>query len=316
MRNLDLASLAPTSACVAVAQSSAIRPDFLLADHGAAGLQAARWRVSKVTLCEPKRLDEHVLSYCACGSATTTLVVDGVRTRSHRHTHSISFVPARRRVQWALESSGEVEVVHLYIPSEAMAHRADADRAEGTSAAPPPLPELANLSDPWLDGFFRLMLAEYAACARDHSLEASAFLDDTAALVIRHVASLLDERSGKATANTDIRARVSPLQPFILRRVEGFVHANLQSSIGVERLAGMASMSVGHFVRAFHVATGLTPHQYVLECRLDRACTLLRESSERIGAIAQRCGFAGAAHFSTTFHQHRGVAPSQYRRQA
>lgn len=311
MRTLDLASLAPTSACAAVARSSAMEPDFLVAGHGTAGLQAARWRITAMALREPQRLDEHVLSYCACGSAITTLVVDGVPTRSRRHSHAISFVPARRPVQWTLESSGEVEVVHLYIPSGAMPEPSTARPADGAAA---PLLELANLDDPWFDGFFRLLLAEVDACTRDDSVAASAFLDDTAALVLRRVARLL-ARAGTAPERAGRRSRVSPLRPFILRRVEGFVNANLQLPLSVERLAGIASMSAGHFVRAFHVATGATPHQYVLERRLDRACTLLRDTSERVGAIAQRCGFAGAAHFSAIFHQHRGVAPSQYRRQ-
>lgn len=310
MRTLDLASLSPTSACAAVARASSTRPDFLVADHGTAGLQVARWRVSKVAMGEPQSLDEHVLSYCASGSATITLVVDGVRTHSRRQTHSISFVPAQRRVQWALESAGEVEVIHLYIPTQAMQTRP----AAPADSPPSPVPELANVRNPWFASFFRLMLAEYEACVRDASIDASAFLDDTAGLVIRRVGFLLGQAGESRHAGADDRSRVSALRPFILQRIQSFVHANLEAPISVERLAAMASMSIGHFVRAFHVATGSTPHQYVLECRLDRACTLLRDSAEQVGEIAQRCGFAGAAHFSAIFHDHRGLTPSQYRR--
>lgn len=306
MRQLDLMTLPHTSAGAAVARSSLTEPEFLVTANSGGGLTAARWRRNRASMPEPQCLDDHLLSYCASGRAETTILVDGVPTRMHQRLGSITFVPADHPVQWTMNAPAESVHVHIYIPGGAMGMHVQ------PGADPPPARHPAELRDPWIDSYFRLMIAEYEDCAHGARIDASPFLDETGSLLIRHLQSLLLMPATDRTTR-DLQPRACALRPFILKRVEAFVDANLDRNVHLERLADIALMSVGHFLRAFRRATGATPYQYVLERRLNRAGLLLLNSADRVSAIAQRCGFGSAAHFSSIFHAHRGCTPSQYR---
>jgi AraC family transcriptional regulator len=308
MLAIDLDALPPDSSCALVARSSSAPPEFVLADRRDARFIAARWRRHKVYLAEPARLGDHLLSYCARGGVYSTVVLDGVATRAQQQAGSITFLPAGRSARWLLEAPVEMLHVHCYISPDAMR---DEVRARLGPRSQQPLRALMNIRDPWLDGFFRLLVAEYEACRDDDSLGGMDFLDRMGSLLVRHLVAL---QSGRLTEPHTTLPHVSPLRPFILRRIEAFVEKNLASEIRLEHLASMASMSIDHFVRSFKQATGSTPHRYLLERRLDRACALLNDSTDGIADIARRCGFAGAAHFSATFHAHHGMTPTQYRR--
>jgi AraC family transcriptional regulator len=84
----------------------------------------------------------------------------------------------------------------------------------------------------------------------------------------------------------------------------------------VEVIAEALSMSSSHFARAFKQTTGLAPHHYVLERRIEKAKSLLRETDEAIGEIAHQIGFATASHFSVAFQRYMARTPRQYRRDA
>jgi AraC family transcriptional regulator len=64
---------------------------------------------------------------------------------------------------------------------------------------------------------------------------------------------------------------------------------------------------------SFIPALGLTPHQYVLEGRVERAKQLLADPRFSIADVAQACGFATQAHLTTVFRGHVGATPGTYR---
>jgi AraC family transcriptional regulator len=97
-------------------------------------------------------------------------------------------------------------------------------------------------------------------------------------------------------------------------RLIAFVDENLGSDLGLTRLAAVAGYSPDHFARLFKRAFGLSPYQYVLERRVERAKSLLRDRSHSIAEVAMLCGFASQAHFHTTFKARTGVTPGAYRK--
>ena len=99
-----------------------------------------------------------------------------------------------------------------------------------------------------------------------------------------------------------------------MRRVEEYVTVNLARDIPLKALAGVACMSVDHFLRSFRAAAGTTPHRFVLDKRLQKAKQMLKSSDAPIAAVATECGFRNPSHFSVQFHAHFGVSPSAYRR--
>jgi AraC family transcriptional regulator len=100
-----------------------------------------------------------------------------------------------------------------------------------------------------------------------------------------------------------------------LNRVLDYIGANLQSEIRLEELAAVANLSVFHFARAFRESVDTTPHQYVLERRIDMAKTLLRSRDWNLEAIASATGFADASHLSKAFRRQTGTTPKAWQRQ-
>jgi AraC family transcriptional regulator len=98
-----------------------------------------------------------------------------------------------------------------------------------------------------------------------------------------------------------------------LRLVGDYVDAHLADDVSLDDLARVAGLSAFHFSRAFKQSTGLTPHKFVIERRLDRGRRWLADTPDPIAAIAAGCGFADQAHFSRSFKQRFGVTPSELR---
>jgi AraC-like DNA-binding protein len=306
MRNVDPATLASTSPCTIIARSSLVAPDFLVGENQGNGLIAARWRRRKVSLDEPVRLTDHVLSYCATGSATGSIITGGVRHDCVHQAGKLIFVPADQPVQWTLDSTADVVHIHLYVSKQAVARFAGDRPAR-------PLRSFVAVHDRWLEDYFRLLISEYELCGRCGRLDESLFLDQTAGLLISRLLLAQADVSDRVPMAADMRVRVSALRPTIVGRVNEFVLENLSREIRLQQMADIAAFSVDHFVRAFRQATGVTPHRYVLELRLNHACDRLRNEPTPIAHIAKDCGFTSAARFSVAFHRRYGLTPSQYR---
>jgi transcriptional regulator GlxA family with amidase domain len=69
-----------------------------------------------------------------------------------------------------------------------------------------------------------------------------------------------------------------------------------------------------HFAAQFRVATGQRPHDYLLQCRIDRAKTLLASTQRSLIDVTLEVGFCTQAHFTTVFKRFTGTTPHLWRR--
>lgn len=106
------------------------------------------------------------------------------------------------------------------------------------------------------------------------------------------------------------------LVPRALARVADYVEANLANGLSLEAVAAVANLSPRHFLRLFKVSTGLSPHQYVIRARVERAKGLLLDSDLSLAGVASACGFAHQQHLTRHFTRLVGVSPGRYRRLA
>jgi len=111
-------------------------------------------------------------------------------------------------------------------------------------------------------------------------------------------------------------SRVTGLVPRILSRVRGKIEANLEADLSLESLAEESGYSRAHFLRMFRAATGLTPHQYVLDLRLRRAQERLRQAGSSIIDVAVSCGFSSQSHMTSVFRRRLEMTPGEFRRNA
>ena len=99
-----------------------------------------------------------------------------------------------------------------------------------------------------------------------------------------------------------------------LRRVTDFVDDNLPMDLGLSEMAGVANLSRYHFSRQFKRSTGLSPHQYVIQRRVERARELLSGTDLPVSDVASAVGFTHQSHLARHVRRHLGVAPSSLRR--
>jgi AraC-like DNA-binding protein len=107
--------------------------------------------------------------------------------------------------------------------------------------------------------------------------------------------------------------QVRALQYWRLRRVVEYIDAHLADRLGLLDLAAVAGLSRMHFASQFRAATGMRPHEFLLEWRIRRAEELLRNTPTSIVEIAMIVGFQTQAHFTTVFKRLAGCTPRRWR---
>ena len=96
-------------------------------------------------------------------------------------------------------------------------------------------------------------------------------------------------------------------------KVVELVRAHPECSFPIDALAREAALSPTHFINQFRKVTGFPPIRFQIECRVQKAKEMLRETGLSASAIAIRLGFNSLQHFSDTFARLVGVSPARWR---
>ncbi|HEY9626811.1 MAG TPA: AraC family transcriptional regulator [Coleofasciculaceae cyanobacterium] len=123
---------------------------------------------------------------------------------------------------------------------------------------------------------------------------------------------------------THLLRQYSTAQPLALKPVEGmthartaqikaYIHENLESELSLAELAQVVNMNLYRFARTFKQTFGISPHQYVLKQRIERARFLLAHTDLTLQAISYQLGFSSQSHFTTAFRRAVGVTPKAFR---
>lgn len=98
-----------------------------------------------------------------------------------------------------------------------------------------------------------------------------------------------------------------------LRQAAQFVNDHLDTKLKWDEIAAAVGMDRYVFGRRFKLSTGMTPHDYVVRCRLRRAMKLLSQTDRSIVDIALDVGCACQSHFTTMFRKCTGTTPAAFR---
>ena len=93
-----------------------------------------------------------------------------------------------------------------------------------------------------------------------------------------------------------------------------FVEDFLGRDIGLVDMAAVVGYSPDHFARLFRRTFRISPHQYLLARRIERAKAMLRDRGLPIAVIAIACGFSSQSHLNAVFKRQTGVTPGRYRK--
>jgi AraC family transcriptional regulator len=158
------------------------------------------------------------------------------------------------------------------------------------------------------DHVFRA-LTPLLQAALEHPEQANyLFTDYIAMALLTHVART------QCGMGMEQRVRRGGLAPWQERRAKELLIAQLNGEVTLETLALECGLSRSHFARAFKKTTGLPPHRWLLDRRVERARELLLNSALPIADIADLCGFADQSHFTRVFTNALGVSPGEWRR--
>ncbi|MEM1308030.1 MAG: AraC family transcriptional regulator [Cyanobacteria bacterium P01_H01_bin.153] len=111
-----------------------------------------------------------------------------------------------------------------------------------------------------------------------------------------------------------LESQVNGLRQSQLTRVIDYMKANLTQNLSILDLATLTSMSESHFSRSFKQSMGISPYQYLMQQRVERAKQLLEQQLLPISTIALDCGFANQTHLTKVFRQMTGMTPKAYQK--
>ena len=154
-----------------------------------------------------------------------------------------------------------------------------------------------NFSDPVLRGLI-LRTARMVAAPDRSGLEVEACLYD----LVRRVTNRMGVyRPNGWTGSKDT----------LLLRARDFIHDNIEEDISIDDLSRAAHLSKYHFIRLFRGQFGLTPHQYIINHRINRVREELAQGTPST-EVAARFGFFDVSHMNRHFKRAYGLTPRQY----
>jgi AraC family transcriptional regulator len=211
---------------------------------------------------------------------------------------TVTVIPAGSSSRWDIYQP--LSVVQLYLPQATLARVAQ----EAAAAAPGDLVEQTAHPD--------AVTARLLLSAAD-ALEGNAALD---ALFRHQLTDLLATRLLAAYAGA--QPRVQPvtggLSPKVLARAIERLHSGSDGDVSLAALAVDAGVSRFHFCRAFKESTGLSPHAWLRQHRLEQAMNMLRDTDVSVVSVAAALGYSSQTAFAAAFRKLTGETPSEWRR--
>ncbi len=92
-----------------------------------------------------------------------------------------------------------------------------------------------------------------------------------------------------------------------------WIEAHCDQALNLQTMARHAGLSTFHFLRSFHAVLGVTPHQYLVRCRLRRGARLLADEDRSVTDIASDAGFSDLSNFVRSFRRAAGLSPGRFR---
>lgn len=106
----------------------------------------------------------------------------------------------------------------------------------------------------------------------------------------------------------NVESQENPFQTIV-----GYINNNLNKNITIDELAKRAYMSKYHFIRTFYKEVGYTPHEFIINSRINAAKFYLSTSNKSIKEIIYICGFKTESAFSSSFKKIVKISPSKFR---
>jgi AraC family transcriptional regulator len=210
----------------------------------------------------------------------------------------VIIIPEGSSSRWDIPKP--VDVVQLYLPHTTLERVA----READTATPIDLLERTAHPDPITS---RLLLSAADALEGNGALDTLFRQQLTDLLATR----LLAAHTGLPTPS---QPTMGGLPPKVLLRAIERLRSDSEADVSLAALASEAGLSRFHFCRAFKESTGLSPHAWLRQHRLEQAMNMLRDTDESVVSVAAALGYASQTAFAAAFRKLTGETPSDWRR--
>jgi AraC family transcriptional regulator len=195
-----------------------------------------------------------------------------------------------------------VSALHLYLSRSALDAIAD-------DAGAAHIVELDDkLSRPVSDPIFRQLVSTLMPSLAHTEAVNGLFVDHVLQAIGVHVAQTY---GGMKLFSHRARGGLAPWQE---RNAKELMEARIDTDLSLTQLASECRLSVSQFARAFRQSTGVAPHRWLMERRVDKAKHSLLDATLPLTDVAIACGFADQSHFTRVFKNAVGVSPGSWRR--
>lgn len=96
------------------------------------------------------------------------------------------------------------------------------------------------------------------------------------------------------------------------RSLKEFMNANFSKPLSIEDYAYLTGRSLSSFRRDFIEQFGISPKQWLIEKRLEKAQELLTRNHTSVSNVALETGYENISHFVKAFHKRYGISPKQF----
>lgn len=222
--------------------------------------------------------------------------------RTHSGLYSkgdLLITPADTRL--ATQAEGDVQLVQMRLQDSFL--RQVAGETLGQDGDRIGLVPAFQTRDPHIEAIATMLLTELHRESFGSPLYIESLANVLAVHLLRH----------HATARPELPVYEGGLSHRQLLHVLDYIDAHLGREITLAELAALVDISQFHFGRLFKQSLGLSPYQYLLQQRVERAKALLKQSDRSIVEIALECGFNSHSHLGRKFRQLTGITPKAYR---
>lgn len=246
----------------------------------------------------------HVIAYCP--PSTISLDdemrlgerwLDGKLKREARHDRDIAIIPAgvSQRCNWSITAQFTIVAIDPALLQHVGQDWVNPDRIEL-------IPHFMTQQDALIQGIVSTLRQE----VEESKIGGQLLIDSLRTTLAIHLLR------NYCTTQPKLLSHVDGLSTLKLQQIKEFINENLAQNIKLIELAEIAQLSPYHFLRLFKQTTNLTPHQYILQCRIEKAKFLLQHSQISIVEIASRVGFCDQSHLTRCFKRNLGVTPRQF----
>jgi AraC-like DNA-binding protein len=125
--------------------------------------------------------------------------------------------------------------------------------------------------------------------------------------------TLLSELAENTHFNKGNSYQQGNLQKEYIQRALQYINAHYQNNISVVEIANQIGLDRSYFCRIFKKTLDISPHEYLILFRIDKACELLRSEKLSIADVSRSVGIQDPFSFSRIFHKVKGCSPREYR---